>query len=126
MKIDIILDEALERATPPQLDFYQHTEYWLKIPLTKRSAQREMDYGGGYKHYLSPTTHRNLERKFLSSTNEQGAAVSAENEAPYYDIELEREVAENILDWWISKKSYKQWYSEKYLQQKLDLDIEEE
>jgi hypothetical protein len=67
-----------------------------------------------------------LERKFLSSTNEQGAAVSAENEAPYYDIELEREVAENILDWWISKKSYKQWYSEKYLQQKLDLDIEEE
>jgi hypothetical protein len=56
MKIDIILDEALERATPPQLDFYQHTEYWLKIPLTKRSAQREMDYGGTNTTSVRPLT----------------------------------------------------------------------
>ena len=26
----------------------------------------------------------------------------------------ERLIAENILDWWMSKKSYKQWYREKY------------
>ena len=34
--------------------------------------------------------------------------------------EQEREIAENIYDWWISGKSYKQWYAEKVLQQKLD------
>ena len=34
--------------------------------------------------------------------------------------EQENEIAENIYDWWISGKSYKQWYSEKFQQLKLD------
>ena len=33
--------------------------------------------------------------------------------------EQENEIAENIYDWWISGKSYKQWYAEKFLQQDL-------
>lgn len=33
--------------------------------------------------------------------------------------EQENEIAENIFDWWISGKSYKKWYAEKFLQQKL-------
>ena len=38
--------------------------------------------------------------------------------------EQENEIAENIYDWWISGKPYKQWYSEKFLQQKLDFGNE--
>ena len=34
--------------------------------------------------------------------------------------EQENEIAENIYDWWISRKSYKQWYAEKFQQLKLD------
>ena len=34
--------------------------------------------------------------------------------------EQENEIAENIYDWWISGKSYKQWYADKFLQLKLD------
>ena len=34
--------------------------------------------------------------------------------------EQENEIAENIYDWWISGKGYKQWYAEKFLQQKID------
>lgn len=34
--------------------------------------------------------------------------------------EQENEIAENIFDWWISGKSYKQWYAEKFQQMKLD------
>lgn len=34
--------------------------------------------------------------------------------------EQENEIAENIYDWWISGKSYKQWYAEKVQQMKLD------
>ena len=34
--------------------------------------------------------------------------------------EQENEIAENIYDWWISGKSYKQWYAEKFQQMKLD------
>lgn len=32
----------------------------------------------------------------------------------------EDEIAEAIFDWWISGKPYKQWYADKYLQQKFD------
>lgn len=34
--------------------------------------------------------------------------------------EQENEIAENIYDWWISRKPYKKWYAEKFLQLKLD------
>lgn len=34
--------------------------------------------------------------------------------------EQENEIAENIYDWWITGKSYKKWYAEKYQQMKLD------
>ena len=32
----------------------------------------------------------------------------------------EDEIAEKIFDWWISGKSYTEWYAEKYLQLKID------
>lgn len=38
--------------------------------------------------------------------------------------EQENEIAENIYDWWISGKSYKQWYAEKFQQMKLDFGEE--
>lgn len=34
--------------------------------------------------------------------------------------EQENEIAENIYDWWISGKSYRRWYAEKFQQMKLD------
>lgn len=39
--------------------------------------------------------------------------------------EQENEIAENIFDWWISGKPYKQWYVEKFCQLKLDFKDEE-
>lgn len=38
--------------------------------------------------------------------------------------EQENEIAENIYDWWISGKSYKQWYAEKFQQMKLKFDTD--
>ena len=38
--------------------------------------------------------------------------------------EQENEIAENIYDWWTSRKAYRQWYAEKFLQQKLDFNEE--
>lgn len=34
------------------------------------------------------------------------------------------EISENIYDWWISGKSYKQWYAEKFQQLKIDFGKE--
>ena len=36
--------------------------------------------------------------------------------------EQENEIAENIYDWWISGKSYKLWYAEKFQQMKFDFE----
>ena len=36
--------------------------------------------------------------------------------------EQENEIAENIYDWWISGKSYKKWYAEKFQQLNLGLE----
>lgn len=36
----------------------------------------------------------------------------------------ENEIAENIYDWWISEKSYKQWYAERFQQLKIDFGEE--
>ena len=38
--------------------------------------------------------------------------------------EQENEIAENIYDWWISGKSYKEWYADKFLQTKLEFPEE--
>lgn len=38
--------------------------------------------------------------------------------------EQENEIAENIYDWWISGQSYRQWYTEKFQQMKLDFGDE--
>jgi len=52
---------------------------------------------------------------FLDSPSVSGVAEGKDEE----DI-----IAENIFDWWVSGKSYNKWYSEKFLQQKIDFDAE--
>ena len=80
------------------------------LPPTRPFEDRE----GGEK-YLAPTD-RNMGGKFLDSDNGDSSAVVAE-----YNEQRERQVAEAIWDWWISKLSYKDWYAKKYKQQHLDL-----
>ena len=36
--------------------------------------------------------------------------------------EQEEQIAENIYDWWISGKSYKKWYVERFVQLWLKFD----
>lgn len=66
------------------------------------------------------TPQRAVGGKFFDSTDGKCSTVSAQD----YDEQIEREVAENIMDWWISKKSYKQWYADKFLQHTLDFGQE--
>lgn len=59
-----------------------------------------------------PKEHRNLE------TRRSGFSGSSSSDR--LTEEQENEIAENIYDWWISGKSYRQWYAEKFQQMKLD------
>ena len=67
------------------------------------------------------TPQRTLDGKFLDSDNGDCSAVVAE-----YDEQKEREIAEAICDWWISKKPFKQWFAEKYQQGTLDFGEDNE
>lgn len=56
-------------------------------------------------------------RVFLDSPSVSGVAEGKDEE----DI-----IAENIFDWWVSGKSYNKWYAEKYLQQQINFDFNDE
>lgn len=64
-----------------------------------------------------------LRTKTTASINPQQeplAGFSPCSSSDRLNDEQENEIAENIYDWWISGKSYKKWYAEKYQQMKLD------
>ena len=42
------------------------------------------------------------------------------------DEQREDLIAENIYDWWISGKSYKKWYADKFLQTKFEFTEDNE
>lgn len=77
------------------LNFYQK-DIWRAIPKRQREDKTE-----GY-----------------GSSRKQG--FSGGSSSDRLTEEQENEIAENIYDWWISGKSYKQWYAEKFQQMKLD------
>ena len=58
------------------------------------------------------TKQRNMESR--------STGFSSSSSSDRLTEEQENEIAENIYDWWISGKSYKQWYAEKFQQLKLD------
>lgn len=86
-----------------------------EIRIQEKSLQRT-----GFKHPLNSyqkdiwraIPKERMERNV--DANHRGGGISDN-----LTEEQENEIAENIYDWWISGKSYKQWYAEKFLQQDL-------
>lgn len=72
--------------------------------------------GAGGKMTLAPA-------KGIARMERVSACSSADG---LHDEQTELEIAEYIYDWWISGKSYKQWYAEKFLQQKINFDFDNE
>ena len=60
------------------------------------------------------------ERKKQRNMESRSTGFSSSSSSDRLTEEQENEIAENIYDWWISGKSYKQWYAEKFQQLKLD------
>lgn len=77
------------------------------LPDSKRMApsQRQLDFCKR-NNWLDG-------KEFSGSVSSNGLTEAQENE-----------IAENIFDWWISGKSYKKWYAEKFLQQDIFDNIE--
>ena len=68
-------------------------------------------WGGAIYESIKKSQLRSVERGGFSDSSSSGRLTDEQRE----DI-----IAENIYDWWISGKSYKQWYAEKFQQMKFD------
>lgn len=109
--------------------------YLVEHPQGLDSSQKRLRIAqdaGGYKHpdpehwiqldsTNNPTGYKNGNKR--RNTGIWSLAMHGFSDSSYSDRlkeEQENEIAENIYDWWISGKSYKQWYAEKFQQLKLD------
>lgn len=116
----------------------QQAKGMMRWPHVKRNwikAIKAIRAGGGIskriylvEHQTRPHSVRQSQR-IAPKTNRTGTqpkkshtGFSDSSSSDSLTEEQQNEIAENIFDWWISGKSYKQWYAEKFLQTKLDLD----
>lgn len=116
----------------------QRAKEMMRWPHVKRNwikAIKAIRAGGGIskriylvEHQTRPHSVRQSQR-IAPKTNRTGTqpkkshtGFSDSSSSDSLTEEQQNEIAENIFDWWISGKSYKQWYAEKFLQTKLDLD----
>lgn len=116
----------------------QKAKEMMRWPHVKRNwikAIKAIRAGGGIskriylvEHQTRPHSVRQSQR-IAPKTNRTGTqpkkshtGFSDSSSSDSLTEEQQNEIAENIFDWWISGKSYKQWYAEKFLQTKLDLD----
>ncbi len=80
-----------------------------------QKRQRIAQDAGGYIKHPAPE-HRMGGGKLWGET----IGFSSSSSSDRLTEEQENEIAENIYDWWVSGKSYKRWYAEKFQQMKLD------
>lgn len=83
--------------------------------------------GRGGQNASIPTKRIFGQRYQTSEWNEmwrETIGFSSSSSSDRLTEEQENEIAENIYDWWISGKSYKRWYAEKFQQMKFDFGEE--
>lgn len=87
-----------------------------------QKRQRIAQDAGGYIRHPDPKHWMGERTEGYGSSPKSG--FSGGSSSDRLTEEQENEIAENIYDWWISGKSYKQWYAEKFQQMKLDFGEE--
>ena len=91
--------------------------------LHQTSRPRTLDGGGKYEAQQcqhSESANNGCEQTTTGDKKNMGVGFSSSSSSDRLTEEQENEIAENIYDWWISGKSYKQWYAEKFQQLKLE------
>ena len=86
---------------------------------TKRTSGRQTEQDGHRTGGTPFSKHKYTNKNQLRSVERGGFSQSSSSDR-LTDEQMEDLIAENIYDWWISGKSYKKWYADKFLQQKFD------
>lgn len=114
---------------------YKEMERWPHVKRNWIKAIKAIRAGGGISKRIYLVEHQTRPhsvqqpQRIAQKTNRKGTqsrkattGFSDSSSSDSLTEEQQNEIAENIFDWWVSGKSYKQWYAEKFLQTKLDLD----
>lgn len=92
------------------------------LDASQKRQRIAQDTGGYIKH---PDPKHWLGRDNRGIWNLRKSGFSGGSSSDRLTEEQENEIAENIFDWWISGKSYKRWYSDKFLQLSFDFDFDD-
>ena len=87
-----------------------------------QKRQRISQNASGYIKHPDPKYWMGERTEEYGRLRKQGFSSSSSSDR--LTEEQENEIAENIYDWWISGKSYKQWYAERFQQLKIDFGEE--
>ena len=108
----------------------------LDCPPRPQTLARQQFYGGGQQQpnsyqkdiwtadgtgWTPFSKHKYINKNQLRSVERGGFSQSSSSDR-LTDEQMEDLIAENIYDWWISGKSYKKWYADKFLQLKLEFE----
>lgn len=95
---------------------------------TARANSTATQCGGGKTYQPNPMGSQVLARNSNSRGSQEDGERTIEEygKVTFPNSSEERQVCENIFDWWISGKSYERWYADKFLQGKLFEEIEEQ
>lgn len=114
---------------------YKEMERWPHVKRNWIKAIKAIQNGEGLsqKNWRQTpyqiTTKRTFGKRYHKTEwNEIWKSILGSSESSSSDRlteEQENEIAENLFDWWISGKPYKQWYAEKFCQLKFDFKDEE-
>lgn len=85
-----------------------------------QKRQRIAQDTGGYINHPDPKHWNGRENRGVLDLEKPGFSSSSSSDR--LTEEQENQIAENIFDWWISGKSYKRWYADKFLQLKIKFD----
>lgn len=85
-----------------------------------QKRQRITQDAGGYIKHPDQETLDGRQIRGIWKLAERG--FSSSSSSVRLTEEQENQIAENIFDWWISGKSYKRWYADKFLQLKIKFD----
>ena len=114
----ICADRASERTEERQENPSDHSRHRrLDCPSRPRTLGAEKFYGAFNRTIQETNQLRSVERDGFSQSSSPNRLTDEQRE----DL-----IAENIYDWWISGKSYKRWYADKFLQLKFDLSEDNE
>lgn len=88
---------------------------------TKKTSGRQTEQDGHRTGGTPPSKHKYTNKNQLRSVERDGFSQSSSSDR-LTDEQRENLIAENIYDWWISGKSYKKWYADKFLQLKFEFE----